>query len=439
MLKIQDYDGNTFDRIKRFHKTKYLDDIRKKLKNQKELLNDEKNYSVKEFLEKLDNNLKDILIGQPKEIEDIINKIHNNYIKNKDFEFVKGDKNTTLEKFIKKTFNYESFSSSKLYSNSIIQNFKSDIKNRKREGLSKRGYNIIKLRNSIIRSIEKFENNYKGTKFDICDIAEQWKAEINKFNIADVNNICDEELKIFNKMNWDLINKRNEFWGNYSEFKDNMNEKEIKEFWGGYNFVKEIGLMTCPYCNRIYTNLIIGYKKSYKPALDHFYSKSHYPYLALSLFNLIPCCNICNSNFKGASDIKINNLYDTGFENEYLFKYEKINESKKVTNSNIIIKIIPINEENDTMIDNNIALFEIESAYTTHKDIVVEMCKQRERYSDSEIKRLIESEIFTNRTDFLEQVILNGPIETDEFHQVPLAKFKRDIAYQLGFIKKYNQ
>ncbi len=438
MLKIQDYDGNTFERIKKFHKIKYLYDIRQKLINQKKLLNDKKNYSVKEFLEKLNNNLEDILIGEPKKIENIIDEIHDNYIKNKNFEFVKGEKNSTLKKFIDKTFDYKSFSSSILYNNSVIQDFKRNIKNRKRAGFSKREYNIIKLRNSIIRSIEKFENNYKGTKFDICDIAEQWKVEINKFNIADVNNICYEEFKIFDKMNSDLINKRNEFWGNYSEFKNDVTKKEIKEFWGAYNFVKEIGIMTCPYCNRVYTNLIIGKKKNYRPALDHFYPESKYPYLALSLFNLIPCCNICNSSFKSDSDKKINNLYDTGFENKYLFKYEKINESKKVTNSNIIIKIIPINEENDMMIDNNIELFEIQSAYTTHKDIVVEMCKQRERYSDSEIKRLIDSEIFTSRTDFLEQVILNGPIATDKFHQVPLAKFKRDIAYQLDFIKKYK-
>jgi hypothetical protein len=33
-------------------------------------------------------------------------------------------------------------------------------------------------------------------------------------------------------------------------------------------------------------------------SLDHFYDKDTYPFLAISIFNLVPCCHICNSKFK---------------------------------------------------------------------------------------------------------------------------------------------
>lgn len=38
--------------------------------------------------------------------------------------------------------------------------------------------------------------------------------------------------------------------------------------------------------------------------LDHYYDKGKYPYLALSFYNLIPSCNICNSKFKTTIDFK---------------------------------------------------------------------------------------------------------------------------------------
>ena len=48
----------------------------------------------------------------------------------------------------------------------------------------------------------------------------------------------------------------------------------------------------CPFCNRIYT--ITTRRGSVRPAFDHFYPKAYYSYLAVSLFNLIPICDVCN-------------------------------------------------------------------------------------------------------------------------------------------------
>jgi hypothetical protein len=437
MLKIQGLENNKFDIIKKFHKIKYFNKIEKELMKKSSSLN--KNGYIKEvqFLESLKINLADILIGEPKKIESIKAQLHSDYENIKDNKIKLDKDEISMEKLIAKIFNYKDFSNDKLYYKSIdnITNWKLQIKNRERAGLSKGKYDINKLRESIIKSIKNISEIYIDTVFDISDVAQQWEKEVRKFVIPDVNNISDKDLKIFDDMKMNLVNNRNEFWGNYNDFRGEMKHKEVELFWGGYNFVKEIGLMTCPYCNRIYTNLIIGKKKSYKPALDHFYAESIYPYLALSLFNLIPSCDICNSSFKSNNSIEIHNLYSAGFENEYLFKYEKIDDSKALSNANITIKIESKNGKWDKNIDNNITVFELESAYTTHKDIVVKMCKQREKYTDSEIQRLVDGGFFTSKANFIEQAVLNGPIEKEKFHEVPLAKFKRDIAYQLGFLK----
>ncbi|WP_199054193.1 hypothetical protein [Aquitalea sp. ASV15] len=57
----------------------------------------------------------------------------------------------------------------------------------------------------------------------------------------------------------------------------------------------------CPYChiNSIVRSPSTEYLNDmYRPPLDHYYAQSHYPFLALSLGNLIPCCHVCNSTFK---------------------------------------------------------------------------------------------------------------------------------------------
>ncbi len=60
-----------------------------------------------------------------------------------------------------------------------------------------------------------------------------------------------------------------------------------------YWLQSQLGVKVCPYCNRMYTTTSYG-KKRTRPEFDHFYPQSRYPYLAVSLFNLIPSCNICN-------------------------------------------------------------------------------------------------------------------------------------------------
>lgn len=59
----------------------------------------------------------------------------------------------------------------------------------------------------------------------------------------------------------------------------------------------------CPYCQRNYiSSFEENDDKRTTADLDHFYPKSLYPFLALSLYNFIPSCQICNSRFKGTKD-----------------------------------------------------------------------------------------------------------------------------------------
>lgn len=74
--------------------------------------------------------------------------------------------------------------------------------------------------------------------------------------------------------------------------------------WNAYAVCSAATYKLCPYCQQASAITIRSAKsgKSFRPTLDHFYPKGNYPYLALSLYNLIPSCQTCNSSLKGQLD-----------------------------------------------------------------------------------------------------------------------------------------
>lgn len=104
----------------------------------------------------------------------------------------------------------------------------------------------------------------------------------------------------------------------YNEFSNKSSND-----WSAYSLCKASKYELCPYCQQAMAFTIHRDSdgKSFRPALDHFYPKAQYPYLSLSLYNLIPCCHTCNSSLKGQVDFyKTEHLHP--FEDEELVRYE---------------------------------------------------------------------------------------------------------------------
>lgn len=94
----------------------------------------------------------------------------------------------------------------------------------------------------------------------------------------------------------------------------NKKTKEIKSvklydqniLWRAFEFHRRIietnNLRYCPYCNAetvFLLNGIMSKSGESRSHLDHFYPRSAFPYLGVSLYNLIPACAHCNSSMKG--------------------------------------------------------------------------------------------------------------------------------------------
>lgn len=96
-----------------------------------------------------------------------------------------------------------------------------------------------------------------------------------------------------------------------------------------YGLAKKLNVKTCPYCNRNYTvtiEKVVAKKVTHivRPDFDHFLAKSKYPLLALSFYNLIPCCSLCNSRIKGDFEMELKkhiHPYVEGFDDSLHFSF----------------------------------------------------------------------------------------------------------------------
>lgn len=72
--------------------------------------------------------------------------------------------------------------------------------------------------------------------------------------------------------------------------------------WYAAKLMKEAlkNLVYCPYCNADMVYAMDTRGRIARSAFDHFFPAGRYPFLALSLYNLIPSCHRCNSSFKNA-------------------------------------------------------------------------------------------------------------------------------------------
>lgn len=69
--------------------------------------------------------------------------------------------------------------------------------------------------------------------------------------------------------------------------------KDPDDHYTKHTFANSLGLRTCIYCNRSYINYLESPKRL-TCEIDHIYPKSKYLFLALSFYNLIPTCKVCN-------------------------------------------------------------------------------------------------------------------------------------------------
>lgn len=192
-----------------------------------------------------------------------------------------------------------------------------------------------------------------------------------------------------------------------------------KELNPAYWLQSQLCVKVCPYCNRMYTTTLYG-KKRVRPDFDHFYPQSRYPYFAVSLFNLIPSCNVCN---KAKSDyaeiksdyVKIKDGFEKKNEKEILYKRQRksiiypYDESYNELQKNISFRVIPDKKYQEVLVGQSdeftVELRPTKSEKLKFKNSVLTKTELNERFTCTtktkiavEEKKAVEEELaFWNR------------------------------------------
>lgn len=179
---------------------------------------------------------------------------------------------------------------------------------------------------------------------------------------------------------------------NYSNF----STKKIKE-WDAYTLCKKSRIKTCPYCNLSYAHTIYrDADKKLRPTLDHFFCKKDYPFLALSLYNLVPSCYICNSSLKGDENFfHKKHLYPFS-DQELKLTIENINYFKFRNHTVAKIKV----QCNTAEANNSASTFEIKDRYEYIEDEISPIIRALVNYKNAK-PRFISATAYQMTIDML--------------------------------------
>lgn len=226
-------------------------------------------------------------------------------------------------------------------------------------------------------------------------IKDRFSECINLNGVNDLKQIKSEVNKLFSDtcslLDTNIIKENNNLkFINYEDMDGKLR----------HQLIDSLGIKTCPYCNRQYITSYVKEDNNNTTAdLDHYYQKSLFPLFALSSFNFIPSCHVCNSLMKGDKYVETLYPYEDSAEEDIRFDIVLKNGQKKKNIVDIwlgkgknsfpeIEKISELNVINlikakddakktkgdryrEKLIDNEIELFHLKEIYKNHLDQAV--------------------------------------------------------------------
>ena len=240
----------------------------------------------------------------------------------------------------------------------------------------------------------------------------------------------------------------------HTKLKDYIVERYKEKLESRYNkidkkeLVRITGVTVCPYCNRNFINVT---EEANTSQLDHFFPKNEYPLLALCFYNLIPSCYGCN-NKKSTSKFYISPYDESITDIDELLKFSlNIKSADFINNSESIDIIIKddISEEELKQLESKDKLsvrqkllkdkyvIDTRSLYKLHTDVVQELLWKQEVYSNS-YKIKLEEILATSDKKFskyeIDRMIVGYYTDKENYGKRPLSKMVTDISKEIGLV-----
>lgn len=172
---------------------------------------------------------------------------------------------------------------------------------------------------------------------------------------------------------------------------------------------------------------------------DHFFSKSRYPMLSMSLYNLIPSCALCN---QGKSDKRLSLLFHPYYSDICKqFKFELDNPiglysgQKTSDHIDVNLKATGINQ---LEVDEFAQTFHLKALYQRHGDIAQEAFDKAYEYpyySNPENFRWLSK----RSPEYILRLWMGTYPDEKDIEKRPLTKFSQDMREQAERIKLSNK
>ena len=286
----------------------------------------------------------------------------------------------------------------------------------------------------------------------------------------------DTHVPIYNFDYFDLRRKRTILTS--TEFIDDLLDAfDYKSFRSTLlpTLSEKLNIKSCPYCNQHFTLNItkriitpatadeesdrVRYDTLAKFQFDHFYDKSGYPFLSMSLYNLIPSCAVCN-HLKGTKTFSLifHPYYNgntssedetdndkSGNDKELIDFRFRINQplpaltgSRLVNDDNLLITLSSTAPRYNDLLKKFKEVLKLEERYSRHLDIVEEIFARdylltyyhnRENFinllgqsaNGTEHKYNIRKELYN-------RIIQGNYTDKEDYFRRPLAKFMGDLS-----------
>lgn len=347
------------------------------------------------------------------------------------------------------------------------------------ENIHKRGYvndkRVRKSKDDILTEFKSLEETIKPLFLraieDGFDLIADIEASEKKYLMAPDKMMCEDARSFLKCLIKDLNNADNfitstDLTGSISRFQkylplnaegkvdtksvvyETISKIFIKKGYEKKNFKdivwKVTDLRVCPYCNRTYIPYIRSNSKncSIRGQLDHFYPKETYPYLAVSLYNLVPSCTYCNgTSCKGTKDPS-----KEGIVNPFLlkshtglrFRIDKFDENiVNLDKCEESIKIA-VDTTTDPKMANNERVFRLLEIYSFHKDIAAEIIFKFKKYINNPYLKFADG--ITSKIgqplaiNHFHRLYWGVPLEVDRLRDRPMSKFTLDLIHNLDEI-----
>ncbi|MDR6760256.1 hypothetical protein J2Y38_000435 [Flavobacterium sp. 2755] len=230
------------------------------------------------------------------------------------------------------------------------------------------------------------------------------------------------------------IQKNFKLIGLYNHFiKHGFDNAQKQITYGSEYLADNLDIFSCPYCNENFT-YSFRYKAGVNPVRrtfdwDHIYSKTDYPFLSISFFNLTPCCKVCNF-IKSSQNVNFFNPHlNVNVNDSYFFLLNPTGAGFITDTSQLNLNLVLIKGKYIQEFKDSITTIGLLDRYRLHKEVIKDILNKQRMYPLSYLTAVQNqlSPVLTPKHSQLRAVLYGTNFSHNSFYKRPFSKLTFDI------------